>query len=170
VQTANWTHSISARPEAVWAAVTDQGSWAGQIEDLRGMEVLEADGLRRVLKLSAWLKGFAVEWQEERQLDPERRRFEFRQTEGMFAWYRGHWQITASGAGTDIEVRLEFESGIPHLGQFIDPVIAAAYGAFGRAMLVALERQCLAASATAAAGGHPVEGPGPQPNAQQDAA
>ena len=141
-------HAIAAASDTVWAALLDPARCFHDIPDVRVLEIVENQDQRKLLKWSVWLKGFELPWQEEQQIDPARRRIEFAQSQGMFACYRGHWQIGASnGAGTEVELALEVETGMPHLGQFIDPVLADAYAEMGRQLLRGVERAALASTA-----------------------
>ncbi len=130
----------------VWAVLKDQGCLVSQVEDVRGIEVLSVDRVlsgdpvERVVSWWVWLKGFELRWQEKQQLDCQRRRLDFQQTQGMFATYGGFWQVTSSGDGAVVELHLEIDTGMPYLAGFIDPVISNAFKELAHELLYGLEQ------------------------------
>jgi ribosome-associated toxin RatA of RatAB toxin-antitoxin module len=68
------------------------------------------------------LGGPRLEWVEEDSIDRERRRIDFRHTEGPLSRCTGHWQIGADGPLTTVELHIDFEIGIPLMDAMLGPI------------------------------------------------
>ena len=143
--------SIAAPAEVVWQTLKAQQRLVSEVEDLRDIEIVESDQnlnnpcVKRLVRWRVWLKGFELEWREAQELDPKRRRVDFRQTTGMLGTFEGFWQVNPRGDQAAVELNVMLSSGMPHLGEFIDPVIVKAYDEFSTRLLDGLERLSIAA-------------------------
>jgi hypothetical protein len=143
------SHSIAAPPEAVWVAIQNQTSLASEVDDVREVKVFAADQIpslgktERIVSWWVWLKGFELKWQEYQKLDGEAWRLEFQQIEGIFSTYHGFWQVVSDGNKAVAELHLCVGTGMPHLSEFLDPVIANAVEALACKILHGVERLSL---------------------------
>ena len=117
---------------------------ATSVQDVRRIEIgpLEPTG-KRLVDWSVWLKGFELQWQEEQTLDANNMRIEFRQTHGLFALYKGVWQVTEVSAGTQLDIEVDIDSGLPHLSRFVNPILVCAFEAFARNLGSACTKMCV---------------------------
>jgi ribosome-associated toxin RatA of RatAB toxin-antitoxin module len=122
-------------PERVWEALLDCASFPAHLEEVSEVEVLRQDGDLRTTRWAVLLRGCELEWEEEDVLDPERRRIDFRQTDGDLAHYAGHWQVAADGGRTTVELHVEFDIGIPLMAEMLDPIAERALRDFARAVV-----------------------------------
>jgi ribosome-associated toxin RatA of RatAB toxin-antitoxin module len=142
-------HSMPGTAEDVWIALQDQARWVPVVDDVLGVEVLTGDDAlagdvaTREVSWQVWLKGFELRWQETQQLDSGAMRLAFQQSEGMFATYGGHYQVTSNGDGAEVELHLDVATGMPFLDAIIDPVISDAFAALAHELLLGVERLAL---------------------------
>ncbi|MEU4559557.1 SRPBCC family protein [Actinoplanes sp. NPDC023936] len=119
-------HTTEQPADRVWTALLDTESFASYMEEVSEIRIVESDGDRRLSDWAVLLKGSLLEWQEEELIDRDRRRIEFRQTEGDLAYFFGHWQVTEHEQGCTVELRVEFDIGIPLMAEMLNPVAARA--------------------------------------------
>ncbi|NVE01776.1 SRPBCC family protein [Massilia sp. BJB1822] len=130
--------SIPVSPQGLWGALVDLQRMAKTVPDVRHIAVAPgADASRRLVDWTVWLKGFELQWQEAQVLDARAMRLEFHQSQGMFAHYQGSWQVREQGQGSELEIRIEFDSGLPHLSQYVNPVLAEAFEGLARELAAA---------------------------------
>src|SRR5262245_16094065 len=113
-------------PEQVWKVLLDCEAFADLLEGVNEVTIGEQDGDRR---LSSWiveLKGSEMEWDQEDILDHAQLRWDFRQTDGDLAQYEGYWQVLEDGAGVALELKVEFDVGLPMVADMIHPAVAKA--------------------------------------------
>ncbi|MBQ1026024.1 type II toxin-antitoxin system RatA family toxin [Micromonospora sp. C95] len=122
----NTSHDTEQRADRVWAALLDVESFASYMDEVNEIRILEHDGARRISAWKVLLKGSELEWQEVELIIEDRRRIEFRQTEGDLAYFFGHWQITERDDGCTVELHVEFDIGIPLMAEMLNPVAARA--------------------------------------------
>ncbi|MFJ9739223.1 type II toxin-antitoxin system RatA family toxin [Streptomyces sp. NPDC101166] len=120
------TRRGAGTPEQVWKVLRDIEAFPGFMEGVNEVTVTGEDGDRRSSSWIVELKGSEMEWDQEDVLDPMRRRWEFRQTEGDLAHYEGYWQIHEDEAGTALELNVEFDIGLPMVEEMIHPAVAKA--------------------------------------------
>jgi ribosome-associated toxin RatA of RatAB toxin-antitoxin module len=122
VPTITTRHTTGKAPGRIWAALLDCASIPSYIPEVAGAEILGEDGDRRTTRWAVLLGGPRLEWVEEDSIDHERRRIDFRQTEGPLSRCTGHWQIGADGPLTTVELHIDFEIGIPLMDAMLGPI------------------------------------------------
>lgn len=137
---------------ALWEALVDIEEYPKYMEDVREVTILELEAGRRVSRWVTRLKGSIMTWTEEELIDDERRRLDFTQTEGDLALYTGHWQVTALKEGSLVEMKVEFDIGIPELGDMLDAIAAEAIRENMRSILGHIENRMGPAPAASGAG------------------
>ncbi|BBC92296.1 type II toxin-antitoxin system RatA family toxin [Streptomyces griseofuscus] len=142
---------IAASPDQAWAAVADVESYPGCMDNVESVTVIErGDGRRRTTAWSVRLKGSVLRWTEAEVLDPEARRFDFRQVTGDLGDFSGHWAVTPNGAAhSTVSLHVDFDIGIPLLAEMLNPVASDALRENAAQMLRALERRLVAADTDA---------------------
>ncbi|BBC32418.1 hypothetical protein SGFS_037120 [Streptomyces graminofaciens] len=120
------TRRGAGTPDQVWKVLRDIEAFPDFMEGVNEVTVTGEDSGRRTSSWIVELKGSEMEWDQEDVLDPERRRWEFRQTDGDLAHYQGYWQIHEDEAGTALELNVEFDIGLPMVEEMIHPAVAKA--------------------------------------------
>jgi ribosome-associated toxin RatA of RatAB toxin-antitoxin module len=113
-------------PEAVWKVLLDCESFAGFMEGVHEVTITGEDGDRRTTDWLVELKGSEMEWEQQDVLDHARMRWEFRQIDGDLAHYEGYWQVVEENDGVGVELKVEFDVGLPMLADMIHPAVAKA--------------------------------------------
>ncbi|MFC4329077.1 type II toxin-antitoxin system RatA family toxin [Streptomyces andamanensis] len=118
--------------DAVWKVLTDCEAFPDFMEGVNEVTVNGEDGDRRTSSWVVELKGSEMEWDQEDVLDPERRRWEFRQSDGDLAHYEGYWQVVEDGGTVALELKVEFDVGLPMVAEMIHPAVAKALERYQR--------------------------------------
>ncbi|MFG2791798.1 type II toxin-antitoxin system RatA family toxin [Streptomyces sp. NPDC048419] len=116
----------SGTPDAVWKVLVDCEEFAGFMEGVHEVTITGGDGDRRTTDWVVELKCSEMEWQQEDLLDHAERRWTFRQTDGDLAHYEGYWQVVEDAEGVGLELKVEFDVGLPMLADMIHPAVAKA--------------------------------------------
>jgi len=121
------TRHLTTEPaDRVWTVLLDCEAFPSYMDEVVSVEIAEDHGDRRVSRWAVLLKGSELEWEESETIDHARRRIEFVQTEGDLAYFKGHWQVSADGDKTAVELHVEFDIGIPLMADMLNPVAARA--------------------------------------------
>ncbi|WP_328860422.1 type II toxin-antitoxin system RatA family toxin [Streptomyces sp. NBC_00306] len=120
------THRGAGTPDDLWKVLLDIEAFPSYMEGVNEVEITEEDGDRRTSSWVVELKGSEMEWDQEDVIDAGRRRVEFRQTDGDLANYEGYWQIVEDAEGVGLELKVEFDIGLPMVAEMIHPAVAKA--------------------------------------------
>ncbi|MER7664891.1 MULTISPECIES: SRPBCC family protein [unclassified Streptomyces] len=120
------THRGAGTPDHLWKVLLDIEAFPSYMEGVNEVEITEEDGDRRTSSWVVELKGSEMEWDQEDVIDADRRRVEFRQTDGDLANYEGYWQIVEDAEGVGLELKVEFDIGLPMVAEMIHPAVAKA--------------------------------------------
>lgn len=137
---------VQAPADILWNALQSE-TWCGGTSDVRTLIFGPFEADSREVKWLVWLKGFELGWRESQHRDPVARSLAFQQVEGMFFALRGYWHVVSvSSSRSELQLHLEFGSGMPYLSRFIDPVLARALFSFFVQVLESIARRALAES------------------------
>lgn len=143
------TVRLRARPEAVWALISDMEAFPRFMASVDAVRVVErGEGWTR----SQWacrLQGMRFRWTERDDFEPAQGIVRYAQVEGDLRRFEGEWQVTpapgsaAAVDATETEVRLRtvFDFGLPMLSAMLDPVGRIALRKNVEAMLRGLEQE-----------------------------
>lgn len=133
---------IKAPIDEVWKLVEDVERYPDYMESVRSVSVKDEQlPSHRLIAWSVLLKGSVLEWVEEETILPNQYRIEFTQVDGDLEKFEGYWQLTAARGFTQVELRVDFEIGIPLLAEMLNPVAARALVDNSRSMLSALQER-----------------------------
>lgn len=122
-------------PEQVWKVLVDCEAFPEFMEGVNEVTITGEDGGRRTSSWIVELKGSEMEWDQEDVLDPTRRRWEFRQSDGDLAHYEGYWQVAEDPEGVALELKVEFDVGLPMVADMIHPAVAKALEGYQRGIV-----------------------------------
>ncbi|MEU6172285.1 SRPBCC family protein [Streptantibioticus parmotrematis] len=139
--------SIAAPVDEAWAAVVDVRSYPDCMDNVESVDLVDqADDRHRTTSWSVRLKGSVLRWTEAEVIDPDARRFDFRQVAGDLGEFTGHWAVASGPAGgSTVSLHVDFDIGIPLLAEMLDGVAADALRENAAQMLTALDRRLAAA-------------------------
>jgi len=110
--------------------------------DLERVTILERSG--NVPTLTEWVgifEGRTVRWIEEDAWDDAHHVCRFRQRDGDFDRYEGTWIFVPEGEGTRTTITVEFEFGIPLIGNLLSTLLRVKMKENLERVLGALQRQ-----------------------------
>lgn len=116
----------SGTPDAMWKVLLECESFSGFMEGVHEVTIVDQDGDRRTTGWVVELKGSEMEWEQEDLLDRAERRWTFRQTDGDLAHFEGYWQVVEEAGGVGLELKVEFDVGLPMLADMIHPAVVKA--------------------------------------------
>lgn len=150
--TVTTSHTTQEDPAEVWETLLDNESYPSYMPEVRDITVVSRQGDVRVSRWLVLLKGSELEWEEEEFIDHDKRRIDFRQTEGDLAYFTGYWQVSSDGQVTTVELHVEFDIGIPMMSDLLNPVAARALEDNSQAMLTHLGKRAGAGNTGAGVG------------------
>lgn len=131
-------HLVPASIESVYVVVSDQEAYPQFMKTLESITVVERGDGYTLTEWVARLQGARFRWIEKDVYDPIHYRITYDQTEGDLKTFRGHWQLTSTPEGTEVELVTTFEFGIPMLSSMLNPVAKIALKSNAVAMLEAI--------------------------------
>ncbi|MGR8007779.1 type II toxin-antitoxin system RatA family toxin [Streptomyces hypolithicus] len=129
------THRGAGTAEQLWKVLLDIEAFPSYMEGVNEVELTGEDGDRRSSSWVVELKGSEMEWDQEDVVDFERRRVDFRQIDGDLANYEGYWQIVDDEEGAGLELKVEFDIGLPMVAEMIHPAVAKALEGYQRGIV-----------------------------------
>jgi coenzyme Q-binding protein COQ10 len=109
------------------------------MDHVRSVEVLERGPGHRLTSWEVDVKGCAMRWVEQEDIDAARHRIDYHQVKGDMAVFEGHWQVEELTEETSkVTFSLRFDLGLPMLSPMLDPVAERAIRENARQMLAAL--------------------------------
>jgi len=130
---------IPAPIQRSWELVNDLDAYAGVMEHVRSLEVLERGTNYRVTAWEVDVKGCVMRWVEHEDLDPDHYRIEYRQVEGDLEDFQGFWQLyPVTDDISRVVLSVRFEIGVPMLSEMLNPIAEHAIRENSRAMLMSL--------------------------------
>ncbi|MFI6344297.1 type II toxin-antitoxin system RatA family toxin [Streptomyces sp. NPDC050560] len=124
-----------ATPDQVWKVLLDSEAFPGFMEGVSEVRIGDEDGDSRVTSWVVELKGSEMEWTQRDTLDHAQRRWDFEQTEGDLAEYRGRWQVAEAPGGAALELEVEFDVGLPTVADMVHPAVVQALEGYQQAVL-----------------------------------
>ncbi|MEY9994407.1 ribosome-associated toxin RatA of RatAB toxin-antitoxin module [Streptomyces sp. V4I8] len=127
--------ATGAPVQRAWEALAYRATLPSYIPEIASVDVLWQDADRQGSRWRVRLGEALLGWQEEAVVDHAAHRIDFAQTHGDLAALSGHWLVRAEGAGSVLELRLDFEAGIPLLDTMVHPIAEGALREFTEAAL-----------------------------------
>lgn len=140
------SHTTSADPERVWAALLDTEAYASYMDEVRDITIVEWEGNHRLSKWAVRLKGSELQWLESEYIDHENLKVTFEQREGDLAYFDGHWQVESLDGVTVATIYASFDIGIPMMSEMLNPVAARALSDNSKTILERVSDRAAAAS------------------------
>lgn len=107
----------------VWELVKNIEDYPKFMKPVRAVKVLSRRGDVTDAEWEVELKGSLLCWSERETCFPDDHRIEFAQIEGDLEKFEGYWDLKAvSPRATEVELRVDFEIGIPMLRDMLNPV------------------------------------------------
>jgi ribosome-associated toxin RatA of RatAB toxin-antitoxin module len=129
----------------VWELVKKIEDYPKFMKPVREVKVLSRVGDITEAEWEIELKGSLLRWSERETCRPEDHRIDFQQIEGDLEKFEGHWDLKSVSPGaTEVELKVDFEIGIPMLRDMLNPVAEKALRENAVTMLRAFHAPTLA--------------------------
>ena len=109
--------------------------------NVNAINLLEAEGNRKVAGWDTTIDDAPLDWVEEGIYDYEKLIVRFRALEGVFDRFDGHWQVEQDGKGSRVSFELVYEIGLPEIEDLIGPILRERMIENVEGMLEAIERR-----------------------------
>ncbi len=134
--------TIAAPMSEIWSVLTDVERYPDRMDPVKSIRILSRDGDNQTTEWTVTLKGNILQWTQNEHYDAGIGRIEYRQIEGDLEQFEGFWQVTELAPDLcRVELRVEFDIGIPTLRSALNPVAERALRENSRKMLLALHRR-----------------------------
>ncbi|HWP30665.1 MAG TPA: SRPBCC family protein [Fimbriimonadales bacterium] len=139
------TKRISAPIERVIEIARDHASYPRFMKDVESVEVIK-ESADKSKTLTRWVGripqfNMKVRWTQEDFWDEDKKRIEFRQTEGDYDSMSGYWEFRKVGDESEIYSHLEYEYNVPLLGNLLQKVVKHLVTANLDSMLEAIKQR-----------------------------
>ncbi|MFC5216369.1 type II toxin-antitoxin system RatA family toxin [Streptomyces coerulescens] len=127
--------ATGATVQRAWEALAYRATLPSYVPEIAAVDLLWQDADRQGSRWRVRLGEALLTWQEEAVVDHAARRIDFSQTHGDLAALSGHWLVAPEGAGSVVELRLDFDAGIPLLDAMVHPIAEGALRDFTEVVL-----------------------------------
>jgi ribosome-associated toxin RatA of RatAB toxin-antitoxin module len=133
--------AIAAPLESVYALCRDIEAFPEFMEDVEEVEILEQTPERQVSRWVGAIKELhrQVKWTEEDFWNDAEHSCHFKQLEGDFTSYEGHWEFHEEGETTRVVMVIDYEYVVPLIGALIQSLLLKKMQANTDAMLAAIK-------------------------------
>lgn len=114
---------VKGRAGEVWNILSNIYGYPDYMPSVLSVEKCEIDGIG----CSKWeisARGHIVNWISRDDFADSAMRYKFKQVEGDFAYFCGHWQVTVIDEETSrLSFAIDFDIGIPVLADTLHPIL-----------------------------------------------
>jgi ribosome-associated toxin RatA of RatAB toxin-antitoxin module len=135
---------LDASPEDSFRIVVEVEDFPDFMTNVTSVQVLSSNGNRKVVAWEMMIDDAPLDWTEEVTYDNSRLRVDFRAIEGVFLRFDGYWQVHRLDGRSRVELRLEYDLGIPEIESVIGPVLKTRLMENLESMLTCIETRAAA--------------------------
>ncbi|MER8766877.1 MULTISPECIES: SRPBCC family protein [unclassified Mesorhizobium] len=114
---------LRATPERTFEVVYDVEKFPEFMPNVLSARVLQGSEVRKLVEWEMTIDDAPLCWIEEIDFDHAQRSTRFRAVEGAFLRFDGSWTVTGCDAGTNLEVTVDYDLGVPEIEEFIAPIL-----------------------------------------------
>jgi len=115
--------NINAEPDKVFSFAKNMEQFPQYMRDVESVKVLERCENFTLTEWVTNVDGTPIIWIEEDHFSDEQKSISFRLTEGDLDKFEGTWTFLEQNGGTEVELGVDFDFGIPHLEELIGPTL-----------------------------------------------
>jgi len=135
------SRSLRANPTLIFDIVYNVEDFPTFMPNVTAVRVINNEGNVKIVEWDMLIDGAPLNWTEEVRYNHELRTAEFRSLEGAFSHFDGIWRVWVSDRGTELEVSLYYDLGLPEIEDIIGPVLEDRLRHNLDAMLFSIENQ-----------------------------
>lgn len=135
------SRALKQAPQRAFEVMVDIEAFPDFMPNVNGLTILEVDGNRKVTEWDTTLDDAPLVWVEESIYDYDQMIVHFRAVEGVFDHFDGCWRVRPAPGGSEVELELAYEIGLPEIEAIIGPILRQRMIANVERMLEAIEKQ-----------------------------
>ena len=117
------SRTLAVDPKQAFDIVYNVEDFPTFMPNVVGARVITTDGDIKTVEWDMLIDGAPLNWTEEVRYDRESLTAEFRSLDGAFSHFDGTWRVKAGDGGTELEVSLIYDLGLPEIEDIIGPVL-----------------------------------------------
>lgn len=122
MRTVSFSANVGLQPDETFTLLSDFGAYPSYTDTVRDSEVEQLADDRTRTQWEVTFRNGILKWVEEEHLQPENGRIEFQAVGGDLERFDGFWQITPNGDGCQVQLHVEFDSGLGTLSDIVEPI------------------------------------------------
>lgn len=133
---------IAAPRERIYELAKDMERYSEFMPDVEYVRIIRRDGNTTVTRWKTLVEEAPIEWTEEDVFDDANARIDYRLIEGDLDKFEGAWTFEERGGVTRVVLSVEYDFGVPTLGELIGPILHKKVEDNSMMMLRALKEEC----------------------------
>lgn len=117
------SRTLSVDPKQAFDIVYNVEEFPAFMPNVTGARVITNNGDIKTVEWDMLIDGAPLNWTEEVRYDHESLTAEFRSLDGAFSHFDGTWRVWVGDRGTELEVSLFYDLGLPEIEDIIGPVL-----------------------------------------------
>lgn len=110
-------------PHRAFDLVYDVAHFPSFMPSVTSAEVISDDGDHKVVEWEMSIDGAPLNWTEDIRYNRELLTADFKALDGMFLHFDGSWRVRAGENGTELEVSVFYDLGLPEIEEIIGPLL-----------------------------------------------
>lgn len=117
------SRTLQVDPARAFDVVYDVESFPAFMPSVTQAQVISSDGACKVVRWEMVIDGAPLDWTEEIRYDREQMTADFKALDGVFLHFDGSWRVRAGANGTELEVSVLYDLGLPEIEEIIGPIL-----------------------------------------------
>ncbi len=114
---------LRADPRKAFDVVYDVEHFPSFMPNVTAARVISSDGDRKTVEWDMLIDGAPLNWTEDILYDRDLLTADFKALDGAFSHFDGTWRVWAGANGTELEVSVFYDLGLPEIEDIIGPVL-----------------------------------------------
>lgn len=119
------SRTLQVDPRRAFDVVYDVARFPSFMPSVTSAEVISHDGDHKIVEWEMSIDGAPLNWTEDIQYDSTQLTAEFKALDGMFLHFDGSWRVRSGEHGTELEVSVFYDLGLPEIEEIIGPILDA---------------------------------------------
>jgi ribosome-associated toxin RatA of RatAB toxin-antitoxin module len=115
--------TLHVDPHRAFDVVYDVASFPTFMSSVTAAKVISHEGDHKVVEWEMLIDGAPLNWTEDIRYNRELLTADFKALDGVFLKFDGTWRVAAGENGTELEVSLCYDLGLPEIEEIIGPIL-----------------------------------------------
>uniref|UniRef100_E6QWN0 Coenzyme Q-binding protein COQ10 START domain-containing protein n=1 Tax=mine drainage metagenome TaxID=410659 RepID=E6QWN0_9ZZZZ len=117
------SRTLRADPQQAFDVVYDVEYFPMFMPNVTAARVISNDGDRKTVEWEMLIDGAPLNWTEDIRYDRDLLTADFKALDGVFSHFDGTWRVWVSANGTNLEVSVFYDLGLPEIEDIIGPIL-----------------------------------------------